>query len=83
MTATAPAGAADQPGRDDLTPRVFRALYQDYDLLIIGATHVVTPKGCQVFVGGSLGQIARQISGDEDGGPATPAGQLPARSPRS
>jgi hypothetical protein len=65
MTGTTPGGPAGQPGRDDLTPRVFRALYQDFDLLTIGVVHIVTPKGTPVFIGDSLGQIARQISDHE------------------
>ena len=72
-----------QPGRDDLTPRIFRALYQDFDLLTIGVIHIVTPKGTPVFIADSLGDIARQISGHEHGAPAAPetppAGRLPAR----
>jgi hypothetical protein len=85
MTGTTPADPAGQPGRDDLTPRIFRALYQDFDLLTIGVVHVVTPKGTQVFVGDSLGQIARQISDHEHGVPTGPSSgalspdQLPAR----
>ena len=41
---TAPA-AAGQPGRDDLTARIFRALYQEFDLRTINGTYVVVPKG--------------------------------------
>jgi hypothetical protein len=62
MTGTTPTSPAGQPARDDLTPRIFRALYRDFDLLTIGMMHVVTPKGTPVFAGESLGQIARQIS---------------------
>jgi len=85
MTGTPPASPAGQPGRDDLTPRIFRALYQSFDLLTIGVVHIVTPKGTPVFIGDSLGQIARQICDHEDGPPAaatsgTPsADDLPAR----
>jgi hypothetical protein len=76
---------AGQPGRDDLTPRIFRALYQDFDLLTIGVIHIVTPKGTPVFIADSLGQIARQISDHEREAPAAPssgtppADHLPAR----
>jgi anti-sigma regulatory factor (Ser/Thr protein kinase) len=88
MTETASAPAAGPPGRDDLTPRVFPALYQDFDLRTVGVMHIVTPKGTPVFTGDSLGQIARQISDHEHGNPAAtqratpPADHLPAR-PRS
>jgi len=85
MTGTIPGSATGQPGRDDLTPRIFRALYQDFDLLSIGAVHIVTPKGTPVFIADSLGQIARQISDHERVAPAAlspgapPADLLPAR----
>jgi hypothetical protein len=85
MTGSTHASTAGQPGRDDLTPRVFRALYQNFDLLTIGVIHVVTPKGTPLFLGDSLGQIARQISDHEQGVPADPppgtssADPLPAR----
>ena len=58
---TAPA-AAGQPGRDDLTERIFRALYPEFDLRTINGTYVVVPKGTPWFAGTSLGDIARQIS---------------------
>jgi hypothetical protein len=45
MTDTTSASTASQPGRDDLAPRIFRALYESFDLLTIGVIHVVTPKG--------------------------------------
>ena len=74
MAFTTPAG---QLGRDDLTPRIFRALYTGFDLRTIGGTHVVVPKGTPWFAGHSLGEIARQISeyeypDGEPGGPADP-----------
>ena len=77
MTGTPPASPAGQPGRDDLTPRIFRALYQSFDLLTIGVIHIVTPKGAPVFIGDSLGQIARQISDHENGPPAAPSSDTP------
>ena len=58
MTGTTSASTASQPSRDDLTPRIFRALYESFDLLTIGVIHIVTPKGTPVFIGDSLGQIA-------------------------
>lgn len=74
MTGAVPAG---HPGPDDLTPRIFQALYQDFDLLTIGAIHIVTPKGTPVFTGHSLGQIARQISDHEHGAQEAPASAAP------
>ncbi len=73
--------ATGQSGRDDLTPRIFRALYQDFDLLSIGAVHIVTPKGTPVFTGDSLGQIARQISDDEREAPAALSSGTPSADP--
>lgn len=60
MTDTTSASTASQPSRDDLTPRIFRALYESFDLLTVGVIHILTPKGTPVFIGDSLGQIARQ-----------------------
>lgn len=62
--------AAGQPGRDDLTERIFRALYQEFDLHTINGTYVVVPKGTPWFTGTSLGDIARQISDHDHPGPA-------------
>jgi len=82
MTGTPPAAAASQPCRDDLTPRIFRALYAEFDLRTVdGAIHVVVPRGTPWFAGHSLGEIARQISDYEqarrdrqpDAGAADPA----------
>jgi hypothetical protein len=58
VTGTSPA----RPCRDDLTLRVFRALYAEFDLHTVGGTHVVVPRGTPWFAGHSLGEIARQIS---------------------
>ncbi len=68
MTGPAPAGP---PARDDLTPRLFRALSRGFDLHHIGGTYVVLPKGTPLS-GPSLGAIARQISApDPAPGPDT------------
>jgi hypothetical protein len=71
----APAGP---PHRDDLTARVFRALYQRFDLHNVGGTYIAIPKGTPCFAARSLG--ARQISDHEHQdlpashpGPAGPA----------
>ena len=75
---TAPV-TAGQSGRDGLTARIFRALYQEFDLRTINGTYVVVPKGTPWFGGASLGDIARQISDHDHPGPAaSPAG--PGRS---
>jgi hypothetical protein len=80
---TAPATAGrpgrDDPGRDDLTARIFRALYQEFDLRTINGTYVVVPKGTPWFTGTSLGDIARQIS-DSPGQVASSAG--PGKAPQ-
>ena len=71
MTGPAPAPGG-QPGRDDLTSRLFRALFQGFDLHHIGGTYVVLPKGTPWLSGPSLGAIARQISApDPAPGPDT------------
>jgi hypothetical protein len=41
---TAPV-TAGQSGRDGLTARIFRALYQEFDLRTINGTYVVVPEG--------------------------------------
>jgi hypothetical protein len=53
---------------DDLTPRIFRALFGDFDLHTGAGPYVVVPRGAWCLTGPSLGVIARQIST----GPATP-----------
>jgi hypothetical protein len=79
---------AAQPGRDELTLRVFRVLYAEFDLHTASGLHVVVPRGTPWFAGPSLGEIARQISEHEHpqpdqppcGRPAEPGSQ--ARRPR-
>jgi hypothetical protein len=58
-------------GQDELTVRVFRALYQEFDLHIVGDVHVVVPKGTLWFSGSSLGCIARQFGEHESRDGAT------------
>jgi hypothetical protein len=58
----------------DLTPRVFRALYRDYDLRTVHGAYVVTPAGTLVLISNSLGWIARQLTA---GQPSVPAGPPP------
>jgi hypothetical protein len=57
---TAP--AESRPGGDDLTARIFRALYKEFDLREINGTYVVVPRGTLWLAGPSLGDIARRIS---------------------
>ena len=57
MTGT---GAA-QPARDDLTTRIFRALYTEFDLRTVGGTHVVVPRGTPSFAGPSLYLAGRPV----------------------
>jgi len=71
MTGPAPASGPGRPDSDDLTARVFRALYQAYDLHWVAGIHVAVPAGSPCFAGPSLGAIARQISDHEH--PAPPA----------
>jgi hypothetical protein len=68
-------GAAGQPDGHDLTARIFRALYREFDLRVINGTYVVVPRGTPWFAGHSLGDIARQIIADHRPDPvASPAG---------
>jgi hypothetical protein len=57
---------ASRPGGDELTARVFRALYGAYDLHSMGDVHVVVPRGTPWFSGPRLGDVARQISDHEE-----------------
>ena len=61
-----PGIAPGQPGRDDLTLRIFRALYAEFELRTVGNSYVVVPGGVPCFTGRSLGEIARQISEHEE-----------------
>ncbi len=58
-------GEAKRRAHDELTVRVFRALYREFDLYTVSSTHVVVPKGTPWFAGASLGSIAQQISEHE------------------
>jgi hypothetical protein len=74
MTGPAPAPSG-QPARDDLTPRVFRALYAGYELhTVADTTYIAVPKGTTWHAGHSISEIARQISnpGHDDAAPGTP-----------
>ena len=65
MTVPSRASPPDPASSDDLPARVFRALYQAYDLRPVAGIHVAVPKGSPCFTGSSLGAIARQISDHE------------------
>ena len=78
MTGPEPAAPVGQPPRDDLTARVFRALYAAFDLHTVGGTHIAVPKGSPCFAAPSLGEIARQISDHEHPDPAALASGTPA-----
>jgi hypothetical protein len=76
MTGSLPADPDSRP-RDDLTPRVFRALYQAFDLHTVGGTHIAVPTGTPCFAAPSLGEVARQISTREHPAPAAPPDSPP------
>jgi len=73
MTGPGSATPAGQSPPGDLTARVFRALYQEFDLHTVGGTHVAVPKGAPCFAAPTLSEIARQISGHGHPDPAPPA----------
>ncbi|MGH3195176.1 MAG: hypothetical protein ACRDNT_04410 [Streptosporangiaceae bacterium] len=79
MTGPVPADPAGQPPPDDLTARVFRALYQQFDLYTVAGTHIAVPKGTPCYAAASIGEIARQISDHEHQDPPPPVGTLPRR----
>jgi hypothetical protein len=61
-----------QPPPEDPTARVFRALYDQFDLHITGGTHIAVPKGTPCFTAPAIGEIARQLSTSDHHGPASP-----------
>ncbi len=62
MTGPAPAWPPGRPSRDDLAARLFRALYEGFDLHTVGGAHVAAAKGSPFFAGPTLSAIALQIS---------------------
>jgi hypothetical protein len=68
MTGTAP---EDPPPPDDLTARVFHALYPQSGLHDIAGTYLAVP-GTPCFTAPALGEIARQISDRDRQAPAPP-----------
>ena len=69
MTGTAPEGP---PPPDDLTARVFRALYPEFDLHALTGTYLAIPAGTPCFTAPAIGEIARQISDRDCQAPAPP-----------
>ena len=68
--------AAGQPGRNDLTERIFQALYEEFRPALHQRHLRRRPQRHPWFAGTSLGHIARQISDHDHPGPAaSPAGQ--------
>lgn len=65
MTGTPPAARLPR----DLAARLFRALYPELDLRVLGDLHVAVPKGTLWYAGHSLSELACQISADPSPGP--------------
>jgi len=57
----------------DLPARVFRALYQGFDLHDAHGIFVAVPAGSACFAGSSLRAVARKISAYADAAPAPAA----------
>jgi hypothetical protein len=77
--------AADPPGPplpEDLTARVFRALYPEFDLHSLPGTYLALPKGTPCYAAPAIGEIARQISGHEHHAPDPPEALHRPRLPR-
>ncbi len=79
MTAADPAGP---PCPEDLTARVFRALYPEFDLHALTGTYLALPKGTPCFTAPAIGEIARQISDREPIPPTAPEALHRPRLPR-
>jgi hypothetical protein len=73
MTRPAAVPSTTQPLPDTLTCRLFRALYDDFDLHTLGFGYVAVPAGTPVFTGLRLSDIAWQLSQHEQHGPDQPA----------
>ena len=83
MTGPVPAPVG-QFARDDLTPRVFSALYPEYELHTVkDMTYVAVPRGTAWHAGRSIGEIARHISDPGDPGPVLAGLRTPATVPLS
>jgi hypothetical protein len=70
------------PPPEDLTARVFRAPYPEFDLHDLPGTYLALPKGTPCFTAPALAEIARQISGHEHHAPEPPDALDRPRLPR-
>lgn len=70
------------PPPADLTARVFRALYPEFDLHPLAGTYLALPKGTPCFTAPAIGEIARQISDRDRPAPAAPPAPLSHDLPR-
>lgn len=75
MSGNASGARPGQPPHD-LAARLFRALYPELDLRVLGDLHVAVPKGAPCYTGRTLSEIVRQISTASAPGPdRDPGGQ--------
>ena len=65
---------ASPPPAGDLPARLFRALFQGYDLHPAGGAWFAVPKGTACYAAPTIGEIAGQISVREHPAPEPPAG---------
>jgi hypothetical protein len=72
MTGPPPAAPVGPPPPGDLPARLFRALYQEYDLHPAGGGYVAVPKGTACYAAPTIGEIARRISARGHPGPEPP-----------
>jgi hypothetical protein len=70
------------PPPEDLTARVFRALYPQYDLHDLTGIFLALPKGTPCYTAPAIGELARQISGPEHHAPDPPDALQGPRLPR-
>jgi hypothetical protein len=70
------------PPPQDLTARVFRALYPEFDLHALAGTCLALPEGILLIAAPAIGEIARQISGSEPAPPGPPDALHRPRLPR-
>jgi hypothetical protein len=77
VTGIVPDRVAGRDARDELTIRVFRPLYQQFDLRTVGGTHIAVPRGTPWFAGISLaasrGRSARTSRADPAAAQTRPA----------
>ena len=78
MTGPEPVTPATQPPPDNLTARVFRALYQDFDLHTVAGIHIAVPKGTPCF---TASQPRRDRPTDQRPRASRPAAPSPGSPP--